>query len=103
MEFLALIVELNGQGVQRRVKSFQFKQRRQSHRSREDVIGGLAIINVVIGMRVRVLAELASEQLGGTVGDDFVGVHVEADSSSGLKYIDNERVVPLSVLDRKST
>ena len=49
-------------------------------------------------MRVLVFAELSAQQLGGTVGNDLVAVHVEADAGAGLKNIDDKVVVPLALL-----
>ena len=47
-------------------------------------------------MSVLVLAKLATENLRSTVGDDLVGVHVEADAGSGLENVDHKGVVPLA-------
>ena len=44
-----------------------------------------------------VLTQLAAHQLGGAVGDDLIRIHVEAHAGACLKYIDNERCVPLAV------
>ena len=52
--------------------------------SREGVIAALAHIDVIIGM-----AELFPGNLIGTVGNDFIGVHVGLRSASGLP--DNQR------------
>ncbi len=60
------------------------------------VIGGLAIIHVVIGVD-GVFAQLAAHQLRGAVGDDLIGVHVEAHAGAGLKHVDHKRLVPLAV------
>ena len=99
VELFALVVEGGDEAVERGVELFQFEQRGQAHGGGEDVVGGLAVVDVVVGMRVLVLAELAAEQLGGAVGDDLVGVHVEADARAGLKDIDHEGMVPLAALD----
>ncbi len=50
-------------------------------------------------MDVLVLAARAAQQLRGAVGDDLVGVHVEADARARLEDIDNEVLVPLALLD----
>ncbi len=53
----------------------QFRQRCQVHRRRDDVVGRLLAVDIVV--RVNELrAELAAEQLAGSVGDDFVGIGI---------------------------
>ncbi len=81
------------------VELLQLQQRRQSHRCREDVVGRLAVVDVVVGMNVLVLAARAAQQLRGAVGDDLVAVHVEADARARLEYIDGEVLVPLAFLN----
>ena len=46
-----------------------------------------------------VLAARAAQQLSRAVGDDLVGVHVEADAGARLENIDYEFLVPSALLD----
>src|ERR1035438_3817204 len=50
-------------------------------------------------MGVLILAQLAAENLRSAVGNDLVGVHVEADTGSSLKNINHKGVVPLAILN----
>ena len=99
VKLFALGFERSDETVERGVKAFQFEQRRQAHSGGEDVVGGLSIVDVVVGVRVLVLAQLATQQLGGAVGNDLVGVHVEADTRACLKDIHHEVLVPLAFLN----
>ncbi len=50
-------------------------------------------------MDVGVFSKLAAENLIGAIGDDLVGIHVEADAGAGLKHIDQKFLIPLAVDD----
>ncbi len=52
-----------------------------------------------MGWSFLIAAKGFAEDLTGAVGDDFVGVHMQADPGSGLKDIDDEVVVVLAVDD----
>ena len=59
----------------------------------DHVVGGLAPVDVVVGVD-RVLGPPgAAEQLAGPVGDDLVGVHVRRGAGSRLEHVDHELVV----------
>ena len=98
MEFFTLGFERGDQGIESGIKLLKFEQRGQAHGGGEDVVGGLSVIDVVVGMGVLVLAEVATQQFRGAIGDDLVGVHVEADAGSGLKDVDYKGMVPLALL-----
>ena len=49
---------------------------RDVHRRGEHVVGGLAAIDVIVGVDRRLAAPLSAEQLVGQAGDHLVGVHV---------------------------
>ena len=53
----------------------QALQSGQMDRGGNDVITGLAAIDMVIGVH-RFVAAFTSENFGGTIGDDLVGIHV---------------------------
>ena len=65
-------------------------ERRQVDGGGEDVVGGLAHVDVVVGMG----------PLAGEVGDHLVGVHVRGGAGAGLEDVDRELVVVLAVGDR---
>ena len=67
------------------------------HRGREGVVGGLAAVDVVVGMHRRLAAALAAEQLVGAAGDHLVGVHVGLGARAGLPDHERELVVELAV------
>ncbi len=66
------------------------------HRGGEHVIGGLAAIDVVVGMHLAPLAANAPEQLAGAIGDHLVGVHVGLGSTSRLPNDERELIGELA-------
>ncbi len=66
------------------------------HRGGYDVVAGLALIDVVIGMD-QFFAALATEQFNGAIGDDLVGIHVGRSAGAGLENIQDKFAVPFSV------
>src|SRR5260370_10420487 len=54
---------------------------------------------VIVGMDFGVVTESAAENFYSAVGDDFVGIHVEADAGAGLEDVHDEFVVPAALLD----
>ena len=79
-------------------KSRTLVERRHAHRRREDVVGRLGHVDVVVGVDDRVVAALPAadplrpQDLDRPVGEDLVGVHVVADAGAGLEGIDAEVV-----------
>ena len=65
-------------------------ERRQVDGGGEDVVGGLAHVDVVVGVGA----------VAGEVGDHLVGVHVRGGAGAGLEDVDRELVVVLAVGDR---
>ena len=96
---LAFSREGRGQLVEHGVELFERQQRGQPHGGGEDIVGGLPVVHVIVGVDVGVFAELASQDLVGAVGDDLIGVHVQADARAGLENIDDEFAVPFTVDD----
>ena len=99
MKLFAFFLQRGDEAVERGIELLQFEQRRQTHGGRKDVVGGLPVIDVIVGMNVLVLAKCSAQQLGGAVGDDLVAVHVEADARTGLEDVHDEVLVPLALLD----
>ena len=62
------------------------------HRGREDVVGRLAEIDVVVGMHQPCLAARPAEQFGGAIGEHFVEVHVALRARAGLPHRQGELV-----------
>ena len=58
------------------------------HRRGERIVGGLAHVDIVVGVR-----QLRAGQLVGTVGDHLIGVHVGLRARTGLP--DDEREMPV--------
>ena len=61
-------------------------QRRQVDGGGEDVVGGLAHVDVIVGVG----------PVAGEVGDHLVGVHVRGGAGAGLEDVDRELVVVLA-------
>ena len=59
------------------------------HRGREDIVGALAEIHVVVGVHVG----------AGEIGNDLVRVHVGRGSRPGLEDVDRELVIVLAGRD----
>ena len=66
---------------------------RDVDRGREDVVGRLRRVDVVVGVHA------ATEALGGQSGDDLVGVHVARRARPGLEDVDGEVLVPVAAGD----
>ncbi len=99
VELFAFFVKRGNQAVEHGIQLVQFEQRGEAHRGREDVVGRLPVVDVIVGMDVLVLAQVAAQQLGGAIGDDLVAVHVEADAGARLEDVDHEFLVPLALLN----
>ncbi len=63
------------------------------HRRREAVVRRLAQIDMVVGMDGALAAALPGQDLVGTPGDHFVGVHVRLGAGAGLPDDERELVV----------
>ena len=63
VEFFAFLVKRGDEAVERGIKLLQLQQRRQPHGRRKNVVGGLPVVDVVVGMDVLVLAAHAAQQL----------------------------------------
>jgi hypothetical protein len=66
---------------------------------RDNVVGGLAAVDVVVGVDGVLGAELSAQDLHGPVGDDLVGVHVGRGPRAGLEDVQHELVVQSSLYD----
>lgn len=55
------------------------------HHSREGVVGGLGHVDVVIWVDRRLGTQGTAQNFDGSVGDDFVGVHVGLGTGTGLE------------------
>jgi hypothetical protein len=60
---------------------------------RENVVGRLAEVDVVVGMDRASSSALAGGGLIGDAGDDLVGVHVGRGAAAGLEDIDDELAI----------
>ncbi|KAI3478944.1 hypothetical protein L1887_59065 [Cichorium endivia] len=66
------------------------------HGGGEGVVGGLAHVDVVVGVDGVLAAELAAEDLDGAVADDLVDVHVGLGARAGLEDDEGEVGVELA-------
>ena len=71
--------------------------RRDVHRRRKRVVGGLRAVDVIVGMHRLLAAERCSEQLVGAVRDHLVRVHVALRAGPGLPDDQREMVGELAV------
>ncbi len=72
-------------------------RRRDVHGGGNNVVRGLALVDVVVGMDGRFAADLAAEKLYRAVGDHFIGVHVGRGARAGLVDVQDEMRVELAV------
>ncbi len=73
--------------------------RRDVHGRGERVVGGLAAVDVIVGVNRRLAAQLAARKLDGSVGDHLVGVHVGLGPAAGLPHEQREVIVELALDD----
>jgi len=99
VELLTLFFESADEIIESGVKLLQFQQRRQAHRGGKNIVGRLAVVDVIVGMDVLVLATRAAQQFRGAISDDLVAVHMEADARARLEDVDHEVLVPLALLN----
>ncbi len=90
-----------GQGLAQAIQGgdellFYLRQGGQVDRRGDDVVGGLAQVDVVVGVD-ELGGALAAQQLRSAVGDDLIGVHVGGSAGAGLEDIDDELIVQLTV------
>jgi hypothetical protein len=69
------------------------------YRRGDDVVRGLAHVDVVVGVDGLFGAEIAAHCLYCTVRDDLVGVHVGGGPGAGLEDVEYELVVELALHD----
>ncbi len=66
---------------------------------RDDVVGGLADVHVVVGVDGRTRTFGSVQVLDGPVGDDLVGVHVSGCAGTRLEYVHDELVIEVAIGD----
>ena len=67
------------------------------HGGRDDIIAGLPLIHMIVGMHRSTVADLAAQDLIGPVGYHFVGVHVGGGAGAGLENVQHKMGVQLAV------
>ena len=100
------VPELSGLGFKGRLGALEggdeigldFGKGSEVHCCGDDVVGGLALVYVVVGMD-EPGADAAAHNLGGAVGDDLVGVHISRGAGAGLEDIEDEMVIKFAVDD----
>jgi hypothetical protein len=99
-ELLALGAKRLAQPVQGRHQlSLDCHGDRKLDRGRDDVVRGLAEVDVVVGVDAALAAAAAAQDLVRPSGDHLVGVGVGRGSGAGLVDVDRELVVELAVDD----
>ncbi len=66
------------------------------HDRRERVVGGLAVVDVVIGVDRLFAAHHAAGDLNSAVGDDLIGVHVALRAGAGLEHDEGKFGIPFA-------
>ena len=108
VELAGLLVECGDQFLGGRHEVADQVQGGDPHRGREDIVGRLGHVDVVVGAHDGIVAALARagaarvNQLYGTVRQDFVGVHVVARACAGLERVDPEVVDQFGLLGQPS-
>ena len=70
--------------------------RGQVHGGGKDVVGGLAQIDVIVGVNRRLAPQDPARQFDGPVGDHFVDVHVGLGAAAGHPDVQGKMVVQLA-------
>ena len=92
--------KLGVQMLQRRNKPARYFLRRGNmHRGRENIVRGLAHIDVIVGMDRRFGAARAAENLVGAIGDHLIDVHVALGAGASLIDRQREMIIELAVED----
>ncbi len=99
VELLAPGQEGLGQAVHRLEQGEQGGERREPHGGRDDVVGALRHVDVIVRVYRGVRAPLTAENLVGPIGEDFVAVHVVAGAGAGLVDVDHELVPKITAED----
>ena len=98
IELDGFLAQRGGQAVHGCQQLVQAPERAQADGGGDGIVGGLGHVDVVVGVDT-VFAQLTTQDLGGAVGNDLVGVHVVAGAGPGLEGIDDKLVVPAAVDD----
>ncbi len=100
LQHVAELDGLAGEGVledgHRLEQAAHREHRRDLDGGRVDVVGGLAEVDVLVGVQVCVLPLGVPEQLQRAVGHDLVGVHVGGRARAALDDVHDELVVQLA-------
>ena len=70
--------------------------RRNMHRGREGVVGGLREVDVIIRMDRLLRSHHSARELNGAVGDDLVDIHIGLRAAARLPDAQGKLVVPLA-------
>mmetsp|Transcript_41475 Transcript_41475/g.69293 ORF Transcript_41475/g.69293 Transcript_41475/m.69293 type:complete len:209 (-) Transcript_41475:7-633(-) len=97
LEFLCLFIKRCVQLLESGKQHFvDLSHCRNVHCGRESIVARLALVNMVVRMHRLLGADHTAQNLNGTVGDDFVGIHVCLRSATSLKYDQWKFVVMLT-------
>ena len=103
LELLALVVEGIRQLLDRVRQLPEHVVESHSESRREGVVGGLAVVDVVIGVDDVVAALREPEMLQRQVRQDLVGVHVDRRAGTALEDVDRELVHAPSLFEHLVT
>ncbi len=69
------------------------------HGAGKAVVGGLPAVAVIVGVHGLLAAELAAQELAGSIGDHLIGIHVGLCAGTGLPDGNGEVIVPVAPHD----
>ena len=102
-DFHKLVALLLQEGCQSLDSRKQYIRNRHSgcdvHGRRECVVGGLRLVNVIIGMHRGFATESSSSQFYSTIGYHFVEVHIRMSATAGLPDLKRKLIVKFALDD----
>lgn len=97
VKFLGLLVQGLNQAIQLLLSPVKKLQGCNPSAGGKYIVGGLAVIYVIVGIYNAVISLLSAQNFNGPVGDYLVGVHIQRGSCASLDGIYDKLVVQLSL------
>ena len=94
---MGLLVQGIHQGLHFLAQVFEIPDHGHLAGRRDDVIGRLAHIDVVVGVEEGIVSLLPTQLFNGNVGNDLVSIHVERGSCTTLNGISDELIQKLAI------
>jgi hypothetical protein len=99
VELAPLRLERVGKPVHLHEQRIEHRAGHDPHGGGEGVIGALAVVDVIVGVDLRVIALLAAQDLLGAVREHLVDVHVERRAGSHMEDVHRELVAERTLQD----